>query len=171
MSGVPPYLLKTGDNPEGVDGSVFVGIEKAVAADRYAFFTAFFKDFYNTDVYLGKRVSEQAVQASWNVAAIASATASLACVPTWHEDFRNDVARIDVPTLVIHGDSDRIVPFSAAGERTAKLINGAELVVIKDGPHNVAWTHADEVNSTLLNFLTKPAAKGQASTTKTKAVA
>src|SRR5246500_1094329 len=171
ISSVPPFLLKTSDNPDGVDASVFEGIKKAVAADRYAFFTAFFKDFYNTDVHLGKRVSEQAIQASWNTAAIASATASLACVPTWHEDFRKDVAKIDVPTLVIHGDSDRIVPFSAAGSRTAKLINGAELVVIKDGPHNVAWTHADEVNSALTNFLAKPVAKGQASTPQRKAVA
>lgn len=171
IGGVPPFLLKSADNPEGVDGSVFQGIEKAVAADRYAFFTEFFKNFYNTDVNLGKRVSEQAVQASWNVAAIASATASLACVPTWGEDFRNDVAKIDVPTLVIHGDSDRIVPFAAAGQRTAKLINGAELVVIKDGPHNVAWTHADEVNSALVSFLARPSAKGQASSPRTKAVA
>jgi non-heme chloroperoxidase len=171
IGGVPPFLLKTADNPEGVDGSVFEGIEKAVAADRYAFFTEFFKNFYNTDVNLGKRVSEQAIQASWNVAAIASAKASLACVPTWGEDFRNDVAKIDVPTLVIHGDADRIVPISAAGQRTAKLINGAELVVIKDGPHNVAWTHADEVNSALVSFLAKPSAKGQASEPKRRAVA
>lgn len=171
MSGVPPFLLKTADNPEGVDGSVFAGLEKAITADRYAFFTQFFKDFYNTDVYLGKRVSEQAVQASWNVAAIASATASLACVPTWYEDFRQDVARIDVPTLVIHGDADRVVPFSSAGQRTAKLIPGAELVVIKDGPHNIAWTHTDEVNQALLQFLAKPAAKGEASEPKKKAVA
>jgi pimeloyl-ACP methyl ester carboxylesterase len=155
IGGVPPYLLKAGDNPEGVDGSVFEGIQKAVAADRYAFFTEFFKNFYNTDVLLGKQVSEQAVQASWNVACISSATASLACVPTWHEDFRKDVAKIDVPTLVIHGDSDRIVPFSAAGQRTAKLVKGAELVVIKGGPHNVAWTHAEEVNRALLQFLGK----------------
>lgn len=155
MGGVPPYLLKTGDNPEGVDGSVFEGIQKAVAADRYAFFTEFFKNFYNTDVLLGKQVSEQAVQASWNVACISSATASVACVPTWHEDFRKDVAKIDVPTLVIHGDSDRIVPFSAAGQRTAKLVKGAELVVIKGGPHNVAWTHAEEVNRALVQFLGK----------------
>ncbi len=166
ISGVPPYLLKTGDNPEGVDGSVFIGIEKAVAADRYAFFTQFYKDFYNTDVYLGKRVSEEVVRASWNTAAIASATASLACVPTWHEDFRKDVAKIDVPTLVIHGDADRIVPFSSAGQRTAKLVAGAELVVVKDGPHNIAWTHAEEVNSALLNFLAKPAVKGQAAPKK-----
>jgi len=171
IGGVPPFLLKTADNPEGVDGAVFEGIQKAVAADRYAFFTEFFKNFYNTDVNLGKRVSEQAVQASWNVAAIASAKASLACVPTWGEDFRNDVAKIDVPTLVIHGDADRIVPISAAGQRTAKLINGAELVVIKDGPHNVAWTHADEVNSALVSFLAKPSAKGQASEPKKRAVA
>jgi len=90
-----------------VDGSVFEGIQKAVAADRYAFFTEFFKNFYNTDLLLGKRISEEAVQASWNVAASASATASLACVPTWHEDFRKDLARIDVPTLVVHGDADQ----------------------------------------------------------------
>jgi len=155
IGGIPPYLLKTADNPEGVDGSVFEGIQKAVAHDRYAFFTEFFKNFYNTDVHLGKRVSEQAIQASWNTAAIASAHASLACVPTWHEDFREDVAKIDVPTLVIHGDSDRIVPFSTAGQRTAKLVKGAELVVIKDGPHNVAWTYAEEVNAALLKFLAK----------------
>ena len=127
ISAVPPFLLKTADNPEGVDGSVFEGIQKAVTADRYAFFTEFFKNFYNTDVLLGKRVSEQAVQASWNVAAGASATASLACVPTWHEDFRKDLARIDVPTLVIHGDADRIVPITASGLRTAKLIKGSPL--------------------------------------------
>jgi non-heme chloroperoxidase len=153
ISGVPPFLLKTADNPEGVDGSVFEGIEKAVAADRYAFFTEFFKNFYNTDLLLGKRVSEQAVQASWNVAAGASATASLACVPTWHEDFRNDLARIDVPTLVLHGDADRILPIAASGQRTAKLIKGARLVVVKDGPHCITWTHADEVNRELLDFL------------------
>lgn len=164
IGGVPPYLLKTSDNPDGVDGSVFEGIQKAVAADRYAFFTEFFKNFFNTDVFLGKRISEQAVQASWNVAASASAIASLACVPTWHEDFRNDLTRIDVPTLVIHGDADRIVPIKASGEKTAKLVKGARLVAIKDGPHAVSWTHADEVNTELVNFLGKGTAKRAAST-------
>ena len=171
IGGVPPFLLKTDDNPEGVPANVFEDIQKAVAADRYAFFTEFFKNFYNADVHLGKRVSEQAIQANWNTAAIASGFASLACVPTWHEDFRKDVAQIDVPTLVIHGDSDRIVPISAAGQRTAQLVKGAELVVIKDGPHNIAWTHADEVNAALVKFLAKPSAKGQASAPKRKAVA
>jgi non-heme chloroperoxidase len=153
IGAVPPFLLKTADNSEGVDGSVFEGIKKAVTADRYAFFTDFFKNFYNTDQYLGKRVSEHVVHASWNIAAGASAAASLACVPTWLEDFREDLKRIDVPALVIHGDDDRIVPLSAAGQRTAKLVKGAKLVVIKGGPHCITWTHADEVNAALLNFL------------------
>jgi non-heme chloroperoxidase len=155
IASVPPFLLKTADNPEGVDGSVFEGIQKAIIADRYAFFTEFFKNFYNTDVLMGKRVSEHVVHASWNLAAGASATASLACVPTWHEDFRNDLARVDVPTLVIHGDADRIVPLSAAGMRTAKLIKGARLLTVKDGPHCITWTHAEEVNAELLDFLGK----------------
>jgi non-heme chloroperoxidase len=146
-----------------VDGSVFDGIQKAVIADRYAFFTEFFKNFYNTDVLLGKRVSEQAVQSSWNVAAGSSATASLACVPTWHEDFRKDLARVDVPTLVMHGDADRILPISASGLRTAKLIKGARLVVVKDGPHCITWTHADEVNRELASFLGEGAGKRAAS--------
>ena len=161
ISGVPPYLLKTEDNPEGVDASVFDGIQKAVAADRYAFFTGFFQNFYNTDQFLGKRISEQTIQASWNIAAGASATASLACVATWYEDFRQDLARIDVPTLVIQGDADRILPITASGLRTAKLIKGARLVVVKDGPHCITWTHAEEVNAELLSFLGQEAGKFQ----------
>lgn len=153
ISAVPPFLLKTPDNPEGVDGSVFEGIQKAIVTDRYAFFSEFFKNFYNTDLLLGKRVSEQVVQVSWNIAAGASATACLACVPTWYEDFRKDLTHIDVPTLVIQGDADRIVPVSASGLRTAKLIEGARLVVVKDGPHCITWTHADEVNRELVTFL------------------
>ncbi len=153
ISSVPPFLLKTADNPEGVDASVFEGIEKAINTDRYAFFTEFFKNFFNTDVLLGKRVSEQAVQSSWNVAAGASATATLACVPTWHTDFRKDLQRVDVPTLVIHGDADRILPIDASGLRTADLVKGANLVVVKDGPHCITWTHADVVTPALLEFL------------------
>src|SRR6185437_751279 len=125
-----------------------------------AFFTELFKDFYSSYLLLGKRVSEQAVLASWNIAAGASATASLACVPTWHEDFRENLSRIDVPTLVIHGDADRIVPITASGLRTAKLIKGARLFVVKDGPHCITWTHADEVNSELVNFLAEGSGKG-----------
>jgi non-heme chloroperoxidase len=159
ISGIPPFLLKTSGNSEGIDKGVFEGIEKAVTADRYAFFTEFFKNFYNTDLLLNKRVTEQAVQASWNLAAGSSATASLACVATWHEDFREDLSAVDVPTLVMHGDADRILPITAAGARTAKLIKGARLVVVKEGPHCITWTHADEVNSELLSFLGKVPAR------------
>ena len=171
ISGVPPFLLKTKDNAEGVDGSVFEGIQKAVAADRYAFFTDFFNNFYNTDQLLGKRVSEQVVRASWNIAASASATASLACVPTWHEDFRKDLTHIDVPTLVLHGDADRILPITASGLRTAKLIKGARLLVIKDGPHCITWTHADQVNHELVNFINAGAAPRAVSGIESEAVA
>jgi non-heme chloroperoxidase len=80
-------------------------------------------------------------------------------VPTWHEDFRKDVNKIDVPTLVMHGDADRILPITASGARTAKLIKGARLVVVKDGPHCITWTHAEEVNAELVSFLGKAASK------------
>ena len=103
------------------------------------------------------------MQASWNVAASASATASLACVPAWYEDFHQDPARIVVSTLVIHGEADRIVPFNAAGVRTAKLIKGARLVPVKDGPHAIGWTHADEVNEALVSYLGKGTAMDAAS--------
>ena len=153
ISGIPPFLLKTSDNPEGVDKSVFEGIEKGIVKDRFAFFGDFFKNFYNTDVLMPKHVSEQVVHSSWNVAAGSSATASLACVATWLEDFRKDLTKVDVPTLVMHGDADRILPISATGLRTAKLIPGARQVVIKDGPHCITWTHAEEVNRELVSFL------------------
>jgi non-heme chloroperoxidase len=153
LGGVPPYLLKAPDNAEGVDKSVFDGIEAAIKKDRYAFFTEFFKNFYNADKFLGSRVSEEVLRIGWNTAAFSSPAASLACVGSWYTDFRNDVARVDVPTLVLHGDSDRIVPFQVSGARTARAIKGAELVVIKDGPHNFAWTHADETNGHPLRFL------------------
>src|SRR5216684_4478847 len=93
------------------------------------------------------------IEADWNVAATASATASLACVATWHEDFRKDLERVDVPILIVHGDDDHIVPLAAAGARTAKMITGARLHVVKGGPHGVTWTHAEEVNTQLLSFL------------------
>jgi non-heme chloroperoxidase len=153
ISSIPPFLLKTPDNPEGVDGSVFEAIHRAIARDRYAFFTEFFKNLYNTDLLLGKRISEQAVQASWNIAASSSAIASVACAPAIQEDFRQDLARIDVPALVIHGDADRTVPIAASGLRTANLIKGARLVIVPGGPHGITWTHAELVNPELVNFL------------------
>ncbi|ADV67609.1 alpha/beta fold hydrolase [Deinococcus maricopensis] len=158
MGPIPPYLLKTDDNPEGVDGSVFEGIKAAIRQDRAAYLTEFLQNFYNADALLGTRVSEEVLRMSWNVAARASARATLACVDTWLTDFRADVdafARTHVPTLIIHGDADRILPFDATAARLPALIPGSELVVLKDGPHNILWTFAEEVNAALLSFLRK----------------
>jgi len=153
LGGVPPYLLKGTDNPDGVDRSVFDGIANAIRQDRYAFFTDFFKNFFNADKLLGNRVTEDAMRACWNTAIGSSPTATLACVPTWYTDFRGDVEQVDVPTLVIHGDADRIVPFEASGAKTARQIEGAKLVVVKDGPHCITWTHPEVVNPELVRFL------------------
>ncbi|MEO8334985.1 MAG: alpha/beta hydrolase [bacterium] len=153
LSGVPPYLVKAPDNPEGVPIDVFNGIESAITEDRYAFFTGFFGNFYNTDVELGKRISDEVVKASWNIATSSSAIATLACVSTWYADFRKDVAKVDVPTLIMQGDADRIVPLASSGARTAQLIKDAQFVVVKGAPHGMLWTHADEVNTELVKFL------------------
>ncbi len=153
ISSVPPYLLKAEDNQDGVDGSVFAGIKAAAAKDRPAFFSSFFENFYNVDVLKGTRISEPQVQASWNVAVASSAIASVACVDTWGTDFRADLAKITCPTLVIHGDADRIVPLPAAGQRTHETIKDSKLVVVEGGPHGIVVTHPDVVNPALLDFL------------------
>jgi non-heme chloroperoxidase len=153
IAGIPPYLLKAPDNPDGADMSMFNGIQAAIAADRFAFYTEFFKNYYNLDVLLGNAISEQALQVSWNAASTSSATASFECVRTWYTDFREDLPRIDVPTLVMHGDADRIVPIAISGARTAQMIKGARLVVVKDGPHGLITTHADQVSKELVSFL------------------
>lgn len=155
MGAIPPFLLKTSDNPEGVDGSVFDDIKTAVIADRPAFFKSFLDNFNNVDVLGGTRISEQAWQNSFIVAVGASPFAAHACVDTWLTDFRDDLPKIDVPTLLIHGDADRILPYPATAARLPALIKDLTLVTVEGGPHNIAWTHPDEVNSALLAFLAK----------------
>src|SRR6185503_15765134 len=120
----------TDDNPEGVDGEVFDGIKSAVAEDRYAYFKDFFDNFYNVDVLGGTRISDQAWQASFNVACMGSAYASYACVDTWLTDFRDDLPKIDVPTLVLHGTEDRILPFDSTAGRLPDLIDDVEVVPV-----------------------------------------
>jgi len=153
MAPVPPFLLKTDDNPEGVDRSVFDGIMQRIVDDRPAYLSAFFQDFFNVDVLGGERISNDAIQMSWNVAAGASAKGTLDCVPSWLTDFRNDLPRIDVPTLIVHGDADRILPLETTAARLPQLIKDSRLVVIPGGPHAINWTHADLVNPALLDFL------------------
>jgi non-heme chloroperoxidase len=156
LGAIPPYLRKTEDNPEGVDGEVFEQIKAAIATDRYAWFKDFFDNFYNTDKLMPERISEQAWQASFNVAAGASPFASYACVDTWLTDFRGDLAKIDVPVLVVHGTADRILPYEATAARLPDLIDDVKLVAVEGGPHNIAWTHPDDVNEALLEFIGAP---------------
>jgi non-heme chloroperoxidase len=153
MAPVPPFLLKTDDNPEGVDGSVYDEIMKSIVDDRPAYLSAFLKDFYNADVLLGERISNEAIQMSWNIATGASAKATLDCVPSWLTDFRDDLRHIDVPTLIVHGDADRLLPLDSTAARLPKLIKDSRLVLIPGGPHAINWTHADRVNPVLLDFL------------------
>jgi non-heme chloroperoxidase len=152
---IPPFLLQTDDNPKGVPQDVFDGIKRTVLADRYAWFDAFLADFYNTDVLAPERIGEAALRASFQVAAGAAPYASYVCVDTWLTDFRGDLPKIDVPTLVVHGTADRILPFeaTAARLRDERLIADLTVVEIADGPHNIGWTYPEEVNAALLDFL------------------
>jgi non-heme chloroperoxidase len=153
LATVPPYLLKADDNPEGVDRSVFEGIKAAIRADRPAYFKDFLDDFFNVDVLGGTRISEPAWQAAFAMALQAGPWAVHACVDTWLTDFRGDLAKIDVPVLVVHGDSDRILPYEATAARLPALVPGLTLVTVQDGPHNIAWTHPEVVNPALLDFI------------------
>jgi non-heme chloroperoxidase len=152
---IPPFLLKTDDNPEGVDGSVFEGIKEAVRKDRYAYFKDFLDNFYNVDKLRPERISEQAWQASFNVACMGSAVSSLVCVDNWLEDFRDDVAKIDVPVLVAHGTEDRILPFESTAARLPDLIDQVKVVPVEGGPHNIGWTHPEVLNPLFVAFLEK----------------
>jgi pimeloyl-ACP methyl ester carboxylesterase len=153
LSPIPPFLLQTPDNPEGLPASLFEGFIQAARQDTPAWMKGFLDTFYNIDTFRGTLVSDQAYQASWNLAATASATAAVACIPTWETDFRADLPKIDVPMLVIHGDDDHVLPYSKTAGRLPGLISDVQIVVIDGGPHAIAWTHADQVNSALLKFL------------------
>jgi non-heme chloroperoxidase len=155
LASLEPFLLKTDDNPTGVPREVFDGILAAVTADRYAYFTDFYKNFYNTDQYLGSRLSEEALRNSWNVAAGASWYASRAAVPTWITNFRGDIPKIDVPALILHGTADNILPIDATARPFRRLLPKAEYVEVDGAPHGLLWTHAEEVNEALLAFIAK----------------
>jgi non-heme chloroperoxidase len=153
MAPIPPFLLKTGDNPEGIDQSLFDGFMKQAINDRPAFLKAFLDNFYNFDQLRGQRVSDEAWQASWHSAITMSPIAGSAYLPTWLTDFRQDLSRIDVPTLAIQGDADRILPHPNTGKRLPGLIPDMRMVTIEGGPHGIGWTHPEEVNKALLDFL------------------
>ena len=153
LAPIPPYLLKTTDNPQGVDKNVFNGIMDAIKADRPAFITQFLHDFYNLDVFEGKLISKQANQYSWNVAARASPIGTFECVKTWLTDFREDIKNINVPTLILQGTADRILPIDSTGRRLSKVIKDNKYVEVENAPHGLIWTHADQINNELIDFL------------------
>ena len=114
---------------------VFDGIIEGATADRYAFFTQFLQDFYNLDENLGTRVSEEVVRHSWSVAAGSSWFATTAEVASWLEDFRADIAAIDVPALIMQGTADRILPIDVTGRRFHEALPAAEYIEVEGAPH------------------------------------
>ena len=156
LASLEPFLVQRDDNPDGVPQKVFDDIAAAARTDRYAWFTQFFSDFYNLDENLGSRVSEDVVRANWNTATSSAPVAAYAVVPSWLEDFRDDVEAVRaaaLPTLILHGTADNILPIDVTGRRFRDLVPHAEYVEVEGAPHGLLWTHADEVNDALRRFL------------------
>ena len=158
LAPLEPFLVHTDDNPTGVPQSVFDGIEATAKADRFAWFTGFYQDFYNLDQNLGSRISQEAVTASWNTATSSAPIAAYAVVSSWIEDFRGDVAKVrasGVTSIIVQGTEDRILPIDSTGRVFHEAFPESEYVEIEGAPHGFLWTHADEVNEVLLAFLAK----------------
>jgi pimeloyl-ACP methyl ester carboxylesterase len=148
-----PYLIKAADNPEGVPPEAIEAVRAGVRKDRPAALLEFLHNFYNFDVLGGKLVSERVVEENWNVAVGASAIGALKSIDAWGEDFRKDLPRNTVPTLILHGDADRILPAAATSRRQVQMLRSCRLVELSGGPHGVLWTHAAQVNAELVAFL------------------
>ncbi len=153
IASLEPFMLQTDDNPDGVPAEVFEGTLNAAKADRYAFFTSFFENYYNLDENLGSRMSEEALRANWQLAANMSPYTSVWVQPTWLTDFRADIEKIDVPSLILHGTADRILPIDVTGRRFSKMLPSATYIEIEGAPHGMLWTHGEEINKALLEFL------------------
>lgn len=156
LASLEPFLVATDDNPGGVPQSVFDGIVEAARSDRYAWFTEFYKSFYNLDETLGSRISQEVVTANWNTATASAPVAAYAVVSAWIEDFRDDVKAVraaDKPSLILHGTADNILPIDATGRPFHEAFPEADYVEIEGAPHGLLWTHAAEVNEALLRFV------------------
>lgn len=153
ISPIPPFLLKTNDNPNAVDKSLFDGFQTAILKDRFAYLTQFNHDFFNVDENLGKTVSQEVLDAHWDIAIAASPAGTYACVASWLTDFRPDLPKLDVPILVIQGDKDRILPYEVTGKLLPDSIQNCQLITLQGAPHGIPWTHADDINKVLLDFL------------------
>jgi len=148
-----PSFAKSDENPEGVDQAGVAGVQQAILDDRFAWLTGLVENLLNLDDYLGERVSEQTVRAIWNAGADASPWATWACPPGWLADFSDDITKIDIPTLILHGTADRILPINGQGRRLHAALPAARYAEIDGGPHVMGVTHAEEVNRELLAFL------------------
>ena len=157
-----PSFARSDQNPEGVDQAGVTGAQDAIRADRFAWLTGLLGDLLNLDENLGTRVSEETVRSLWDAAADASPWATWACPPGWLEDFTEDIKRIDIPTLIMHGTADRILPIAGQGRRLHAALPDARYIEIEGGPHVMCVTHAAEVNRELLAFLREPARVGAA---------
>ncbi|MEV6372865.1 alpha/beta fold hydrolase [Micromonospora musae] len=157
MAPLAPFLLKTADNPEGVDKSLFEGFKKAILQDRFAFLTQFCNNFFNYDENRGKLVSEDAYQGHWEIGARASAKGTYDSVDAWLTDFRGDLPQIDVPVLIVQGDKDNVLPYASTGQRLQPMLAGSQLITLKGAPHGIPWTNADEVNKAIMDFIGAPA--------------
>jgi non-heme chloroperoxidase len=156
LASLEPFLVQRDDNPDGVPQSVFDGIISAAREDRYAWYTQFFADFYNLSETLGSRISQEAVDGSWNVAVGSAPVAAYAVVDAWIEDFRQDVRAVRAsgkPALILHGTEDNILPIDATGRRFHEALPEATYVEIEGAPHGLLWTHTEEVNTALTTFL------------------
>ena len=155
IESLAPSFAKSEENPNGVDQAGVDGVQQAILHDRPAWLTGLIGDMLNLDVLLGKRVSEEAVRNLWNAGADASPEATWACPVTWLDDFHDDLKRIDVPALVLHGTADRILSIDGQGRRMHAALPAAHYVEIEDGPHLMCLSHAEEVNRELLTFLAR----------------
>jgi non-heme chloroperoxidase len=153
LAPIPPFLLRTDDNPLGLDQASFASMMASIIEDRPAYLKRFLDNVYNVDAIGRGRISKPAWEMSWNGATSASPIATLACVQASLTDFRDDLPAFDVPTLVIQGVDDRILPIAATGRRLPELIKDMRLIEINGAPHGIIWTHSDEVNEALLAFL------------------
>ncbi|MEW2376448.1 alpha/beta hydrolase [Micromonospora sp. NPDC047812] len=157
LAPLAPFLLKTSDNPEGVDKSLFQGFQQAIIDDRFAYLTTFCEAFFNYQENKGKLVSEEAFRAHWEIGARASAKGTHDSVDAWQTDFRGDVSRIDVPVLIVQGDADAVLPYPKTGQRLQPMLPGSQLVTLKGAPHGTPWTNAAEVNRSIMDFIGAPA--------------
>jgi non-heme chloroperoxidase len=157
IESLAPSFGQSGENPNGVDRATVDTVRQAILDDRPAWLTGLLADFLNLDDYLGTRVSEETVRTAWNAGAEASPWATWACVLTWLDEFQEDIKRIDVPTLILHGTADRILSVDGQGRRLHAALPDAHYVEIDGGPHVMCVTHAKEVNRELLAFLRQPA--------------